>query len=298
MANSNSLNSNGSWTLSGPTWAKPNSKVDWGSNPVLDSLTLALFYTGQSYGDTTTPQLMHVHHMQEPIYGDSIYYSNNTVPVSDIDYANYEFIPGPNDSVVIDGDTVTPLVWVNLSDINPSMGEYILQADTAAMSDINTFNEYFNGLYITFSPVNEGGSLVHYDFLNNKSKMTIYYSNDEQDSLQFKFYINLATAFFSNYTHDQSTGSTEFVQQVVDGDTALGREKFYGQGLAGIAGRIQIPYVKDWSKLGIIAFNIQIALVSFFGDRYTNVFSVSILAASWAIVVLIRRFAILNQSSI
>jgi hypothetical protein len=55
----------------------------------------------------------------------------------------------------------------------------------------------------------------------------------------------------------------------------------------------------SWDRgviLGIIAFNIQIVLVSFFGDRYTNVFSVSILAASWAIVVLIRRFAIPIQT--
>ena len=54
----------------------------------------------------------------------------------------------------------------------------------------------------------------------------------------------------------------------------------------------------SWDRgviLGTIAFNIQVVLVSFFGDRYTNVFSVSILAASWGIVVLIRRFANLNQ---
>jgi hypothetical protein len=228
---------------------------DWGPNPQLDSLTLALFYTGDSYGDTTTPQLLHVYHMQEPIFGDSVYYSNNTVEVGDIDYANYEFIPGPNDSVVVDGDTVSPLVWINLSRINPSLGEYILQADTAAMSDINTFNDYFNGLNITFSPVSQGGSLVHYDFLNNRSKMTIYYSNDDADSLQFKFFINLATAFFSNYNHDLGSGTPEFAQQVVDGDTLLGEEKFYAQGLAGVAGTIKIPNIQTWTDLGIIAFN-------------------------------------------
>ena len=228
---------------------------DWGENPRLDSLTLALFYTGGSYGDTNTPQLLHVYHMQEPIYGDSAYYSNNTIAVGDIDYASHEFIPGPNDSVVIDGDTVSPMVWVNLSNINPALGEYILQADTAAMHDINTFNEYFNGLNITFSPVSQGGSLVNYDFLNNKSKMTIYYSNDDQDSLQFKFFINLATAFYSNYNHNLSAGSPEFVQQVVDKDTALGREKFYAQGLAGVAATIKIPNIQEWRKLGIVAFN-------------------------------------------
>lgn len=229
---------------------------DWGENPKLDSLTLALFYTGDSYGDTSTPQIMHVHHMQEGIVGDSVYFSNDTVAVSELDYANYQFTPGPNDSVVIDGDTVSPLVWVNLSDISPVMGEYILQADTAAMSDINTFNEYFKGLHITFSPVEQGGSLVHYDFLNNKSKMTIYYSNDSDDSLQFKFYINLATAFFSNYKHNLNNGGPEFVEQVVNGDTALGREKFYAQGLAGVAGKIKIPNIQTWpGELGVIAFN-------------------------------------------
>ena len=52
--------------------------------------------------------------MQEPIQGDSVYFSNDSVPVGDIDYANYEFIPGPNDSVVIAGDTVSPMVWINI----------------------------------------------------------------------------------------------------------------------------------------------------------------------------------------
>ncbi|MCK4348100.1 MAG: O-antigen ligase family protein [Thermoplasmatales archaeon] len=47
--------------------------------------------------------------------------------------------------------------------------------------------------------------------------------------------------------------------------------------------------------LGIIAFNIQIVLVSFFGDRFTNPFSVAILMTSWAIVVLIRRFVFQNR---
>jgi len=50
--------------------------------------------------------------------------------------------------------------------------------------------------------------------------------------------------------------------------------------------------------LGIIAFNIQIIFVSFFGDRFANVSSVSILAISWAIVVLISRFVSQNRDSI
>ena len=50
--------------------------------------------------------------------------------------------------------------------------------------------------------------------------------------------------------------------------------------------------------LGIIAFNIQIVFVSFFGDRYANPFSVAILSISWAIVMLINRFAFQNRGSI
>jgi len=50
--------------------------------------------------------------------------------------------------------------------------------------------------------------------------------------------------------------------------------------------------------LGIIAFNIQIVLVSFFGDRFANVSAVSILATSWAIVELISRFVFQNRGKI
>jgi len=55
----------------------------------------------------------------------------------------------------------------------------------------------------------------------------------------------------------------------------------------------KLPFSLDRAIiLGCIAFNIQIIFVSFFGDRFTNPFSVSILTTSWAIVVLISRFVL------
>ena len=56
----------------------------------------------------------------------------------------------------------------------------------------------------------------------------------------------------------------------------------------------------SWDRaiiLGIVAFNIQVVLVSFFGDRFTYVSSVSILTTSWAIVILIKCFIYQKLSS-
>jgi len=58
----------------------------------------------------------------------------------------------------------------------------------------------------------------------------------------------------------------------------------------------KLPLSRDKAiVIGIIAFNIQIILVSFFGDRYTNPSSIVILTTSWAIVVLINRFVFQNR---
>jgi len=61
----------------------------------------------------------------------------------------------------------------------------------------------------------------------------------------------------------------------------------------------KLPF--SWDRaviLGLIAFNIQIVFVSFFGDRYANPSSVAILAISWAIVILVNRFAFQNRGSV
>lgn len=226
---------------------------DFGSNPVMDSLILSLYYNG-SYGDTTTQLNLHVYEMTEMIYDSSIYYSNINKTYDPTDYANYSFVPLPHDSLVVDGDTLPPMLRVNLSG-NPTLANKLLDASAADLENNNAFQEYFNGLYIVCDQVGSNGSILYFNLLETFSKLTIYYHNDSTDNLFFNFLINSNCAWVNKYEHDFTTGSSEFKQQVVNGDTALGKQQFYVQGLAGVRSIIKFPFVNNWNELGNVAVN-------------------------------------------
>ncbi len=227
----------------------------FGENPMLDSLVLQLRYTGGAYGDTTTMQTAHVYRMEESLYFDSIYYSNIDIPVLPTDYANYSFTPRPRDSTIVGGDTTSPVLRINLSNMTPDLGNYLLNMDTTVMDSNDVFVENFKGLYVTAEAVSQGGALVYFDLLNSRSKMIIYYHNDEEDSLSFDYPITLITKHVSKYEHDFQLGDPDFVAEVVNNDTALGSNKFYAQGAAGVAVILKIPNIQKWTKYGTIALN-------------------------------------------
>ncbi|MEE4259313.1 MAG: DUF4270 family protein [Bacteroidales bacterium] len=227
----------------------------FGENAQVDSLILQLKYTGNSYGDTTTQLTANVYQMEGELDLASEYYSNVDIPVFPIDYANYSFAPKPHDSVVVGDDTISQVLRINLSDINPDLANYLLNIDSTLMDSNDVFMDYFKGLYVTTAPVSANGSLVNFDLFNARSKMTLYYHNSEEDSLEFDYPITVITQYASKYEHDFESGSPDFVEQVAQGETALGSNKFYVQGISGVAATIKTPNIPDWSQLGTVALN-------------------------------------------
>jgi hypothetical protein len=227
----------------------------FGDNPILDSLVLQLRYNGDSYGDTTSMLTVHVHQMLENFQTDTTFYSDIDIPYDPFDYANFTFRPHPHDSVAIGEDTIAPVLRINLSNMSPALGNFLLTTDTTIMDSNDVFIEHFKGLYVTAEPVTEDGVLVYFNLLSSLSEMIIYYHNDEDDSLSFIYPITNVTKYASKYEHDYSLGTPEFVAQIIDGDTALGSNRFYTSGLAGIATIIKIPNMHSWSNLGTIALN-------------------------------------------
>lgn len=227
----------------------------FGDNPQVDSLVLQIRYTGDSYGDTTTQMTVGVYQMEESIFLDSSYTSNIDIPVFPIDYANYTFTPKPHDSIVVGDDTATAALRINLTNLNPELANYLINIDTVLMDSNDLFIDYFKGLFVTAAPVSTGGALINFDLFSNRSLLQLYYSNDEEDSLRFEYPISVITEYASKYEHDFESGNAEFVQQVVQGDTALGSNKFYVQGVAGVASIIKFPNMESWSNLGTIAIN-------------------------------------------
>ena len=230
-------------------------KHNFGENPKLDSLVIQLAYGGNNYGDTNSTITVHVYEMMESIQYDTVYYSNTVIPVGSVDYADYTFTPRPVDSIVVDGDTIAPALRFSLSDRSTELGEKLLNIPSDNMDDNDVFREYFKGLYIVAQPTYSNGTLVSFDLNSLYTQMTIYYSNDTVDSLRYN-YVSRSTAVKVNrFANFHTAGDNSFRQQVVEGDTALGKEKFYVQGTAGVRSVIKVGDMKKWRDLGIIAVN-------------------------------------------
>jgi hypothetical protein len=60
---------------------------------------------------------------------------------------------------------------------------------------------FLRGLYVTAEPVNENGSILYFNLPSILSRLTIYYSNDEQDSLRYEYTITSSDARFNKFDH-------------------------------------------------------------------------------------------------
>lgn len=237
-----------------------SAKQDFGSNRQLDSLVLQFKNAGY-YGDTTTELTFHTYEMEEQYFFDSTYYSNSKFAISPTDYSNYSFYPTPNDSSVVDGDTITPVLRIPLNN-NSALGQYLLDATVEEMEDIDSFLEYFYGLFIVAEPesVPQSGSLLFYDILSSLSKMTLYYRNTgedgQEDTLRFSYLVPSFAGRVNRYSHHYDLADPAFQDQVLPpADTTLGQNTLYIQGFAGVRIFINIPNMKNWNDHGKVAIN-------------------------------------------
>ncbi|MBK9291616.1 MAG: DUF4270 domain-containing protein [Bacteroidetes bacterium] len=221
---------------------------NFGTNPQLDSLVLQLAYSG-FYGDTTTMQQVRVYEVMEKLHYDSAYYSNQVKEYNSFDFANFSFTPRPKSRVVWQGDTLAPIVRIRLSDVSPALGNKLLTAGENNLSSVTRFQNFFKGLYVTAEPLNSGGAILGFDLPSNLSRLTIYYRNDEQDSLRYEFLITSDEARYNVFNHyNYANASPEFRQQVIEGDTMLGRQTLYVQGMGGVKTKLRFPTLAHLKK--------------------------------------------------
>jgi hypothetical protein len=121
-------------------------------------------------------------------------------------------------------------------------------------SSLENFLEFLKGIYIQPDEASMGGAIMFINMSSIFTRMTLYYSNAEEDSLEYYFPITSSSARFMNFNHNYLLANAEFQNQL-NGDTALGQQKFYMQPMAGVATIVEIPYLKDLTKLGSIALN-------------------------------------------
>lgn len=220
----------------------------FGDNPIIDSVVLQLAYNGY-YGDTTTTQTVHVYELSDILIDSVDYYQFSEVMVQGEDLANsYQFQPHPKTvKTIVGNDTLSNAVLrIPLSN---SFGERLATADSAIFSTPDAFKNYFHGLKISCESVSQNGAICYFNPTSNSiTKLQVYYhETPSTNQMRYDFYITSDDVFFNQYLHDYTLGSSVFIQQVLDGNEALGQTQLYLQSMGGIRCFISFPDLKEWA---------------------------------------------------
>ncbi len=216
--------------------------VDFGTNPVCDSIVLSLSYSKGFYGDTTSQMTLNVYELADVMNIDNNYYSNQRLGIYKTDLAHYSFIPNLKDSVAVGTSKYAPHLRVKLK---KSLGDKIIGASgTSDLTDNTTFLKFFKGLYITTNKVSSDGSIIYISPTSSLSKLTVYYHNDT-DTSEYKLVINENSARFNTFDHYKYVGASSALRQQISGDTVLGDNSLYLQAMSGTKIRLKFPKAVD-----------------------------------------------------
>lgn len=232
--------------------------IDFGANPVLDSLVLMLFYSGY-YGDTLTQQNVKVYEISENFSFDSLRFSNQQLSTYPTVLADQDFLPRIKDSVFVYGEKIAPHLRINLSKQTNYLGNKILEAPPDALATNSAFTKFIKGIHVASSPVSNKGALLNFTTSGGISKIVVYFhdGNDPQnDSLHYDLLLNENCARFIHIDHNgYLDAGSDLKQQILNHDSAQGANKLFLQGMGGVKIKFKFPFIKGLGKGKIIAVN-------------------------------------------
>ena len=217
--------------------------IDFGSNPVVDSIYLSLNYTGDRYGELS-PQNIEVYPLVDSLSFDSAYYSNQSFETTEVNLADPSYQPvvlNPSETLYIGADTAAPEVRIYLDE---AFGQTLLELDTAIYDSNQDWSEYFPGLLVMPDPNGPGNGAVGIDVTTGISRLRLHYHNDNDSAAVFDFLINALSPrnnLFDHQWYPPFQALDEAYITALDGSQQSG--VFSG---AGLKTRIQFPDLASW----------------------------------------------------
>ncbi len=220
---------------------------NFGTNPVCDSIVLTLDYTGY-YGDTTSEHSFTVSELSEDIHADSVYYSNKNFSISNTLGTLQTSDIHPADSIVLNGVVSDPHLRIKLD--NTLGARFLDPANAGNLSDNTTFLNFFKGIYVSDVIISGSGTILYFGLTKSMSKISLFYHNDAEDSLQYDFLLN-GTGKINHYSHDYSSAAFYSDLNIPH----LNSDFCYVQSLAGIKTKIELPFLNNLIQNGNISIN-------------------------------------------
>jgi hypothetical protein len=230
------------------------SRTRFGTNPQFDSAYLYLPYHS-SYGDTISNMTFHVYRLTESIVDSLTSYSYSTVSYDPNPIGVVTFQPRPHDSAFYGGEKQAPVLRIP---INSKFGNSILSiSDTNLLNTSAEFIKSFKGICIIAEPQNTTGkgSIVTFAMPADYFKLQMYYHNPGDTLKTYNFAISTSCSRFQNYNHYGYAEAIPMVKDQLAGNTSLGKQFLFAQGLGGAKIKIEFPYLQKWFDTEKIVIN-------------------------------------------
>jgi hypothetical protein len=225
--------------------------IDFGDNPICDSLIIELFCSG-GYGKDEFTSKISVYELTSDL-ADSIDYN------SDFDVTGYYNINKINtsDPVVSDmnvdndnTDSTLMKIYLNKFFANKLLNPPV-EDDSLFYSNDSVFKANMKGLYFAVEQVSEDGRILYALPSNYSSRIILYYHNDKDTSeYSYYFYGSYVRIGVFNFNNHNEAGIPYINDESVQ-DTAI-----YLQSLGGTAANIRLPYINNLiSELGNVSIS-------------------------------------------
>lgn len=215
--------------------------MDFGDNPVVDSVKMYLRFNGQ-YGDTTKTIDLEVLEITESLSRDSNYFSSFK-PVTGLKVGELlNYAPRPKSKVSNGSTEISPSVIIPLDNnyFQTSIAD-IADGSSAELAEFDSFIEYMKGFQI--KAVKGDGSMLYFNLSNSTSRIVVSYHNDLDTTeavLNFAQDKSSIPISFSIFSQDYSNA----VSAVDNPDSVSpGEMTTYVQAMGGLATVLKIPDV-------------------------------------------------------
>ena len=175
--------------------------VDFGNNPVCDSVEFVLRFNGPSYG-LNADQYLVVEQLADTISIDSAYYAQDipeTIPGNLVDPASQPVQMHPSQSVYVGSDTLSAQVRMLL---DSNFGQSLIDADSSVFASNAAWREHFKGLQVRSE--SGGGGIVSLEPNAGVSYLRLHYHNST-DTTTYDFILNANAARIGHFRHSWSS---------------------------------------------------------------------------------------------
>jgi len=230
------------------------SRTRFGNNPVFDSAFLYLPYYN-TYGDTLTNMTFRVYRLTEDIQDSLHSFSYTKLSYDPEAIGQITFQPRPRDSAYYRGQKQAPTLRIP---INRKFGNAVLGiSDTNVLNSNENFVKTFKGICIIAETQNTPGkgSICTFRMPSDYFKLQMHYHNPGDTAKGYNFAISYNSSRFQNYDHNGYAEAVPMLRQQLAGDTSLGQQYLFAQGLGGAKIKIRFPNLAKWFDSEKIVIN-------------------------------------------